>query len=562
MPEESQDHIIRSQMARIRIPFLESDWELFVREYMHLPSDQVDLLIATSFSTLELDPLPGDWELFEQMLPLETPVISMVQGVHQSSISFEEAGTTGEPEFPDGIVKEKLLEAELPFEQTDWEAMAQKLDGNVFDQAIRNSLEHYQIPVAAGDWQELATSLDAPMYASFKEHLGTLEVSFRRADWRVFSRQWLGYSPWYLKWRPYAAAAVALLLISLGVSQYVPFWSSSPGAAPVASTVQRPHTPDRNALALMNDGTVGGTLPQTAPVVPPEIADPQLKMGSTDAFQNDPRMEIKTGMPSSPAVEIPIREAMIVPIPVTSTDNIQKIKQRPLHWQAIGFPRQAPAWAQWLMPKRHLHSLSIGAYGAFGNTRAELSARKGNPGYTAGIRVELGLSEELAIVSGLQYENRGFSHRFFSFTPGQTTVENRITAEFHLAEIPVLLRYYLPAAPRVRVYGQTGVIAMISLQEDYQLFQNSASNIPVPGISGSNLRLANPASEQRRSLETYIGNIFGGVGISVEATNRLHVQIEPYMLLSLQNTKGSGALGVEKRMYHAGIGASLLYRLK
>lgn len=563
MPEESQDRIIREKLAQLQIPFMESDWEAFVREYPDAISIQMDQLISSSLSTLEVEPTPGDWELFEQMLPADAPVISMVPEAAAVSPIAEDLQPEEGIAFPDELFRDKLTESELPFEQADWELMASRLDGNLFDQAIRNSLEHYQIPVQAGDWQDMAASMDAPMYASFKDHLGTMEVSFRHADWRIFSRDWLGHRPWYLEWRNFAsAAAVILLLLSVGVTGILSSTQQQPAGTLAITNLQDANRDNHSDPAPGPDQAIVSSetnADQLSGTYQPGIGySPQ---GSIESSLRELRPVYESDDVSA---ELTVREALQVPARVDRSANarIQKIRQRDANWQTVALPTKAPAWTQWFTPKNHLHSFSVGLYGAYGNTRAELSARKGTPGYTTGLRVELGLSEDLALVSGLQYESRGFSHRYFSFTPGQSTVENRITADFHMAEIPLLLKYYLPAAPKVRVFGQTGIIAMVSMQENYQLFQNSASTAPLPGVSGSNLRLANPASEQRRSLETYIGNIFGGVGISVEATERLNIQVEPYMLLSLQNTKGSGALGVEKRMYHAGVGFSLLYRLK
>ena len=571
MPEESQDQLIRRKLESVRIPFRESDWNLFWREYL-LPAQSgtntFDALISESLSSLELSPSEQDWALFEAMLPADAPVISL----HPDRPAEPEPEQFSEPiEEPwlaaDLAIAARLAEAEVEFQPADWDLMAASLDGNPFDQAIRSQLHQYQVPYEQQDWMDMSARLDAPMYASVAEHLGTMEASFRHSDWRMFARQWLGYRPWYLQWRNYAgAAAVILLLLSFALPGLIQRPDSSESTA---NTETQPITaPDDTRLAENTPRETNGAnqLPvNNSPLSSPEETDASQNLVVTSGIDRESGAVEEIALRSETAATTASPQHRPTPERADtkpSAIRVQKIAHRPAEWNALGFPEKAPAWIHWLPKGTQLNSFSVGLYASYGRTRAELSSRNTTPGYTTGARVELGLTEEVSLITGIQYEERGFSHRFFSYTPTQQPIENLVEADLELAEIPLLVRYYIPIAPAVRIYGQTGIVAMVSLEEEYQLYQKRSSFSPGPSIDGGNLRLADPAGGQRRSLETYAGNVYGGLGLDVRLSDVFHVQVEPYYLLSLQKTRGSGSLGVEKRMYYGGIGASLLYRIK
>ncbi len=561
MPENLLDQIIRQKLLEFQVPFQEHHWSAFARDYLApKPSHSLeDSLFQKAFSSLTIPPSSGDWELFEEMLPIEAPVISLAGDTENAHHS--DPGINDEPAdlFPDEIFQEKLRFEELPFHESDWELMATQLDGNLFDQAIRSRLHNYSLPLGEADWYDMASQIDAPMYASFKEHLGTMEVSYRHSDWRVFSRQWLGHHPWYREWRNFASIAAVLLLL---ISAITPGFLSQKSNVPLASLQD-------GQIDNLDSNEIESAITQS----PPEVTQLATAPSSTKEPYQLPYIAVGsvTGSVREVDQNLPVQEktnlAGGISVPLESgvkkqVSAIRKIRPRKSSWNEIGLPTKAPYWANWFTPKTHLYSLSVGPYTAYGKTRNELSSTYGTPGYVAGLRVELGLTEDVSLITGLQYERRGFSHRFYSYTPSQQSIENIIDADMQLAEIPLLIRYYIPTAPKVKMYGQTGIVTMVSLKEDYQLYQNTGSIVPLSGPEGRNLRLADPTGGQQRSLETYTGNIYGGIGISVQATERISLEAEPYLLLSLQKTKGSGALGVEKRMYHGGVGFSVSYRLK
>lgn len=563
MPENPLDHIIRQKLDSFQVPFQEFHWSEFAREYLAPDTSHTidDSFFQEALSSLTISPSEGDWELFERSLPvMDVPVIDMTTDHDAPAFSEDEALTESIDDFPDDLFREKLLLEELPYEEGDWEQMAHQLDGNLFDQAIRSRLHSYTLPLSSTDWYDMSSQIDAPMYASFKEHLGAMEVSYRHSDWKLFARKWLGYNPWYTEWRNLASMAAVLLLL---------FSALSPSFLPSRST------PTYTVIEVPTDETIDSGSPVTVENQSSEVAPDLVSSTPPNSLREYTPPYIATGSVSTRIRQIAStlqvaedeqglaeQSVFIQPDESQPATHIHKISPRKVSWNEFGFPTKAPYWTEWFTPRNHLTSLSIGPYASLGKTRAELNSTYRTPGFAAGVRVELGITEELSLITGLQYERRGFSHRFFSYSPTLERVENIIDADMQLAEIPLLLRYYMPASPKVRLYGQTGLVTMVSLKEEYQLYQNAGAGFPIPDTDRANLRLADPTEGQQRSLETYTGNIYGGFGISVQATERISVEAEPYLLLSLQKTKGSGALGVEKRMYHGGVGFSISYQLK
>ncbi|MDP5170250.1 MAG: PorT family protein [Bacteroidia bacterium] len=570
MPKEPQDRWIRSKLEEFQLPLQEGDWEVFLSDHLAPASSAqaLDQLILDSLVSLEMEPQHADWAAFESMLPVEAPIVALHDHPFSPEPLPEIMWVDQEDLASDQLIREKLAAFEMPFSSADWASLAASLDGNTFDQAIREKLEGVTIPFQSQDWREMSIQLDGPMYAGIRAQLSQHEIAYSSSDWRLFARTWLGDRPWYVEWRNLASIAAILLLL---ISVLAPFAGEDRLATPRKwiSKLVPSYSPGFEVASIQQ---------------PPSFQEPILAKGSPD----DPELELTlskadtlqgNGQPrvaldyllasqalinhSDPVAQEAMDSDQLPAAPVLININrIDPVKHRKIVWQDLAFPRQAPVWTNWLPKTNQLYSFLIGAYGSWGRTRAELSSLTATPGFSAGIRAELGINEQVSLITGFLYEERGFSQRFYSFSPSQQSLVNLVDADLQLAEIPLLVRYYLPTAPKVRLYGQTGIITMVSLKEEYQLFQKREDFVPTPSLDGGNLRLENPAGGQVRSLETYIGNVYGGFGVDVEFAKRWHAQVEPYTMITLQKTKGSGALGIEKQMFHAGIGFSLLYNIK
>ncbi len=583
MPEESQDREIRAKLTGWQVPLEAGDWELFVEEFLMPLSAplSLDQAIKTSLSDLELEPTPSDWEAFSALMDDEFPRAAVLplmgQGFSEEPLSSSLIEIEEETTFPEeSLIRHKLEALHIDSLPDDWSQMASRLDGTPFDQAIREAIERISLPYFPEDWLDMSTKLDGPVYAQMRHQLSPYEVAFRNSDWKIFSRQWLGHKPWYFQWQNLVSvAAVVLLLLSIFIPLVSPGLRTSLQRTSLSIDFpsQSHQYPERVTESLTSSATAHAE------------GSSDKKPGLQDTDQHDKAWVAKgpanfnpwTGSKWTASIthNIPAEAENTVlddaqtSAPINnphehSFESIQRIHHRNHSWSELAFPEKAPTWTQYFAPHKHFSSLAVGTYASWGRTRAELSSSLTSPGYVAGLRVELGLTEQVSIVTGLQYENREFSHRFFSYTPNGQNIENLIDAELQLVEIPLFARYYLPSSSdKIRIYGQAGVVAMVSLKEEYQLYQTRGELQPFPRTDNAgNLRLGNPAGGQKRSLETYAGNIFGGFGIDIKLAQNWFMQVEPYTLLSLQKTKGSGSLGVEKKMYHGGVGFSLMYKIK
>lgn len=525
-----------------------------------------DELFRQAFHQLENDfPSPDaqtDWLRLQEALPNEAPVLPLQPpGALSFSGLSDLSGEVPDSSPLDLAVTAQLSQFELPFQPDDWNDFAVRLDGSPFDQLVRAKLSGFELEPAPTDWLDMAEQLDQPAFAHIRQQLAPYEIGFRQADWRLFLRQQLGIRPWYVDWRKWSGIAAVLLLFGLLLSG--PFADQAARlsrqvvnrvrpalSAPVPGSNPEPATTDPAFLAASTPEHLPPAPQHTAPTdiqpLKPQTATPL----PASAFQQLVAEEPSAAKIESQAEELDTRSGLI-----------RRILPRQSHWQSLAFPQSGPFWASQQAKRYQLHSLGLGLFGSWGRTRAELSSREASNGYQTGIRVELGLNEEVSLITGIQYEERSFSQRFFSFTPSQTSVENLIQADFQLAEVPLFVRYYIPLAPKVRVYGQTGVVAMVSMKESYQLYQYRGELRPVSRTDGNPQSLSKPTGGQLRSLETYVGNIYGGIGVTASLSKRLQFHAEPFALVSLQKTKGSGSLGVEKRMYHVGVGAALMYYL-
>jgi hypothetical protein len=224
-------------------------------------------------------------------------------------------------------------------------------------------------------------------------------------------------------------------------------------------------------------------------------------------------------------------------------------------------PAPDPAFRPAAHRRRHtLTGLKLGLYAANTATRAELSGPAAPPGFTAGIRVEKEIRKGWSLVSGLMLSRKQFSYEYYVIL--DRSYPHAIDGSLTLLEAPLLVRYRFAAnrnpQSNIWLYAQGGMVTALSLSEDYQHFD--PTNPVNGGIPLAQPRLLKPA-EYRRSLITYPGNVFFAIGTELKLSSRMTFQIEPYVQQSLQRTKGSGALGLEKKLYTWGIGATASYSL-
>ncbi|MEO0473941.1 MAG: porin family protein [Bacteroidota bacterium] len=201
--------------------------------------------------------------------------------------------------------------------------------------------------------------------------------------------------------------------------------------------------------------------------------------------------------------------------------------------------------------------IRVGLYG--GNTRSQVELTGDNPlpGFTAGLRMEVLINKEWSFVTGLNYAGKDFSYDYFTVDTRGRNVPNAVDAELFMVEAPLLFRLNLSSPDKLHLYVQAGVVTMFTTQENFLHYDPSDPGNQPRGTP-EELRSLTPNRHQRR-FNTYAGNIQAAIGLEYPFAKRMALQVEPYFQMGLSPIKGSDALGLEKRLYTAGIGIGLLY---
>ena len=128
-----------------------------------------------------------------------------------------------------------------------------------------------------------------------------------------------------------------------------------------------------------------------------------------------------------------------------------------------------------------------------------------------------------------------------------------LDAEFKSLEVPVLVKYRFPKTGKVQLYAQAGLATMVTLEENY-LRYNPLSFENADRISRSVDKTQHIPTNQKLTLNTYVGNIQAAAGLEYEVSDRLSLQLEPYFQWGLQ------PMGTEQKSLHSlGVGTALVY---
>ncbi len=604
------DRTIASKLATHRLSYSPEAWKAFEQALIHhfdqqvyqvlsthelpyepaawaelahrLEGDALLQAIASKLAFFELVFEPADWTTLSQQLdahPLDTQLREQLDQ-YQATAPAEawEAFEAFRESTFDQQLREKLLKADLADPATDWADMAAALDSHPLDTQLRAQLETHQVAYLSADWEDLSARLNAPFDALVRQKLGGHQLPYARGAWRQFAQAApINVRPWR-QWRNYAAAAAVVLLLLFNFGSWLwqegrlsrltkPLTSRNqpPAVAPADTT---PISPADPTFAAVSPPAPASTAPDIQ-LAPPKAADPvtlaaviPLAEGATpsEIWQED---ALHKPLPTFPATGKQPDEAVALADPHAESPEIRLLSGlQPLGKNPFGL---SPC-----LHKRGTHKLEafneargpnlrLGLIGATSSTRAELNGANSEPGYTAGIRLEMLLDNSWTFVTGLQYGFNRFNHEYTIFASNGRTYRNAIDAELTLVQAPLIMRYTFPSSTNLSLYFQAGIVPMLSLQENYRIYDpNDPAN---QGIRTTDLRTALQPRDQARSLNTYVGNIHGGTGLEYSISDRLAVQVEPYFLLWLQRTQGSGSLGLEKQLYTSGVGFSLLYNL-
>jgi len=209
-------------------------------------------------------------------------------------------------------------------------------------------------------------------------------------------------------------------------------------------------------------------------------------------------------------------------------------------------------------PDDHPADIRIGLSAGLASTKAELSGRRARFGYQAGLRVEFSINSRWEVVSGLQYSQKYFTHEGYT-PPEEGSLPYALDGSLQMLELPLMMRYRFTTEEAVSLYIQGGVVSALSLLESYDHY--------TPDLPSNALRVPfsprqlEPA-QRDWSLNSYPANIILAMGMEFQVSDRIFIQVEPFFLQSLQRTKGSGTLDLEKKLYTTGLNSSVTFDLK
>ena len=608
------DNLIASKLTDHKLSYQPQDWEIFAQSLDSI----FDETIREKLGIEQLDTSPADWSLMAAMLNGDTMDLEIVDKLRQHELDFVEEdwdlmlSKLGEHpvdarnEAFDQAIREKISgHPEINFSETDWADMTVQLDGGPFDTSIREKLYHYSVPFNRPDWFHMEDVLSRPLYQEVRHKLFDHHISYRKKDWKAMAALLAAESmsdkdiiPWYKNWRNYlATASVILLLLLSGLwmfKQNPAIRLNSPLAQQSTSSPSNISQDDPNNT--LTDLSVSGT--ESDP------ADPQLSSaGQTDIEDNKGKTPLTT-LPSLNSVSIlnpqnvVPQQATILSPPVwrpepliaeTSENEIALNKEKTLLRNWFVHPLSVNTFANpWFHDvdsrKRGIHKVSLfsekgrpnfrfGIYAGTSNTKVELNGPQQSQNasflstFVVGSRIDFRIDDSWRVVSGLNFSRRKFEHKYRTRIQGdaykaenepEETLTQFIKAELDFVEIPLLIRYNFPSSTPLNLYAQAGFAPLLSLSENYVFFTEN-ENPNLNQIQDPDNFKKGRYLEQKWNFNPYAGNIFIAAGFEYTLNNSMALQLEPYFQLSLQRTRGSGSLGLEKKMYTSGISLSLMY---
>jgi hypothetical protein len=583
------DALVREQLRTLSATGADQDWPIMAALLAHQPFDAA---LLKGLLALQLAFEERDWQSFSRLMD-DDPLVSHVrETLSQWELPLDASAWPAMQASLDQVFDQSLrdkLEAVAPTEDTleaDWAMLEEAMPGADFDLSIRNKLAALALPFQPADWDELANTLDAPfdqqLRSKLLEPVMTVRPDVIDAGWQrlaanlprvpvVAETTW-----WYQRWqRPVAAALILLLLSTAGATWWISDRrlrsSSMTDALPAISPDDDPTTDARPALGDALSGQADFPATAEAHSSPQE---PEIRSASTSSSPSIiarvaphvPRSDIALMTPSthelavSNAIRLPETAELAAPITAIDTStSLRPIRSMPTGRWALAAPFM-PAKANLaalVLPDSRPPDIRIGLLGSTTRTKAELSGPAADPGYLAGLRIEMLINPRWQVIAGLTYGSRRFSHIYYRVIDDQS-YPNALDANMQLVEVPLMMRYHFPSQGRLSLYAQAGIVTVITILETYTHYDpsnpaNKGAFDPVP------YRLQ--PREQAWSLNTYPGNVQVALGLEYEVSKRMALQIEPFFQQSLQRTKGSGSVGLEKKLYTTGISLSTMFRL-
>jgi len=610
MLDEAFDDNIRSLLKSYSLPFSAEDWQKFEAKL-----DQVfDEHVRTILLQLKDEGEPGFWPVVQALLDGQPVEAQLLRRLLTLQVAFDPADwqemasrldgdsfithlrsrledVAMQPEridWPfmvkrlnidfDDQVRAKLESASDDlFEEpaSDWMAFEQMLPFGAFDQQVRDKLDSHSLEPAIGDWYDMASRLDAPVDAHIRETLTSLEFQPEKGDWKKMAAL-LGEptrKPVAFPWRRFSVAAAIVMLLLIGGG----WLSQGPSEKLVGRWLNKFKTNTQTlAEAGQNERIVAPPASQAIDATPvagnrEEIEGEEAAerwVGKLEVLAVSSSSVLADNLSEQVAVAIAQPQDLVAaeaqPTPPESSKR-KLFDVKPLLFSrtetfALGAPHlsKSLSMSALLPPDRKPAEIRLGFTGSITNTKAELNGSNAGAGFLTGLRAEMKINSRWHLISGLTYGEKRFSHTSF-VTVDQRTFRTALDGNMQVIELPLLMRYHFPSSDeKFSLYVQGGIVTLLSIQESYQHFtpESSSNGLAIRATP----RLLEP-TERAWSLNTYPGNIQVALGLEYTLNDRIAFQLEPFFTQSLQRTKGSGSLGLEKKLYTTGLTFNTIFDL-
>lgn len=615
---EAFDAQIKQVLTDHELNLEPADWGLLAASLDAQPFDQA---IARQLHGIEVEVEQEDWKLFAASLDehtLDTQIRERLEGLefqveHTDWESFE---SKIESSF-DEQVKQKLSGLTLRASSEDWVAMMALLDGDIFISEIREALDGVEVQdFKREDWKAMEDKLNQPLYTAFQEKFAFHSIAPLKGDWKAMEALLQEEDPkpviipWYVRNRMYLTAASVLILFILS-----PFWI---GKDSKLRDSVRKFTFNKEVQSSTKEAPGDISQPEIASAAPTKSTEPRLlELNASDEHVSDPSSlvsagtdavlnSIPVGLPNAPQ-QIEAQPAVAFQAPelngtgvhlkapeqITSKEEKSSPKVNLGEISREGLLRSIPFQSfanPWMMGpeahskginkvsgfKRRRQPIRLGLYLGTSRTVVELSSPKaGESGdsrknfgetFITGLRAEFNIKRNFYFVTGLNYEKRHFEHQYEIFPSQDQTpltlynptepIDQFISADIQMLELPLLVRILGESKNNLAGYIQVGVVPMISLRERYEHWEETDVQF-LERVSSDNLSNTESQTQDWR-FNTYAGNIHGAMGLDYRLNNELSIGLELNGFISLQRTKGSGSLNLQKKMYTGGIAVSLM----
>ena len=478
----------------------------------------------------------------------------------------------------DHQVRKALENHELSSADTEWDQLEARLPSGQFDQSLRSKIDEWALQTDQQEiekgWVDLANKLELPFDKELANSLNEVRVH-DAPDWDRMKALLLPEpTPSTFRWQRFASAAAVLLLLFMSGSLWWRSGEQLPTRVKERLVQVFGSQNQQEALLVSKEAPeVVKSDPRlsssTVNVSAPRPSSLSIKVGAVDQLGPSDRQSVELVAPIDPTEAIAMvmgregnegSQSTYSPNPTGKAFKIAPLQSKLRGSSSLSSPymSQKRTMEMLLPPDKYPPEIRVGLMASLTRTKAELSGPLAESGNAIGIRFEQGINQRWQLISGLVYGQKRFAHEYPEQV-GSKTLTHRVEAEMRMVEIPLMMRYRFPSDNnKLSLYGQGGILASISLSESYVHYDPTTpvNTLRTP-IQPEHLQ----ANNSEYNLNPYPANIIVGLGLEYELTKRIALQVEPYFVQNLQRTRGSSAVGLEKKLSSSGVSGILIFDL-